>query len=213
MDMEQLSPDAPQPDLMGEDGLIKLLPTSDYDAFDRAGLRLWCHHHARYGLPTQELVAWLRDYIGNRLTIEIGAGAGDLAHHLGIAATDSKIQDDPRAARFYDLMKTPRIAYPHWVEKLDALAAIKRYRPAIVIGSWITHWIDPNKPPPKGGGSMFGVREDRLLRIGVTYVFIGNMVVHQHKPILKLPHLELALPFLRSRARHPEYNRVLIWNA
>jgi hypothetical protein len=59
---------------------------------------------------------------------------------------------------------------------------------------------------------MFGVQEDQLLATGVTYVFIGNLAVHQHKPILKRPHRELALPFLRSRARDPSLNRVLIWN-
>lgn len=213
MQFRTISADAPQPDLMGENHLIKLLPAATYDRFDPDGVRLWCHHHARYGLPTVELIGWLKDYIGRRHTIEIGAGAGDLAHHLGIKATDSKIQDEPEAATFYRLTQQPTIRYPAWVEKLDALAAIKKYRPQVVIASWVTHWIDPTKPAPPGGGCMFGVEEDRLLKTGVTYVLIGNLVVHQHKPILRKKHEEVALPFLRSRAHQPEMDRVLIWNA
>ena len=212
MQYDVISRDAQQPDLMGEDGILKLLPAAAYDEFDRDGVRLWCHHHARYGLPTVETVGWLKDYIGNRRAIEIGAGAGDLAHHLGIKATDSKIQDDPVAAKFYRVAQQPTIRYPAWVEKLEALAAIKKYGPQVVVASWVTHWLDPTKPIPPGGGCMFGVREDKLLKTGVVYVLIGNLVVHQHKPILRKKHREVALPFLRSRAHQPEYDRVLIWN-
>jgi hypothetical protein len=205
--------DAPQPDLMGPDNIIKLLPAADYDAFDSDGLRLWCHFQARYGLPTVELVAWLTHYIGDRKAIEIGAGTGDLAHHLKITATDNKVQDDPEAAIFYLLSRQPTIRYPAWVEKLDALAAIEKHRPQVVVASWVTHWVDPALPIPPGGGCMFGVHEDQLLATGVTYVFIGNAVVHQYKPILKVPHIELELPFVRSRANDSSANRVFIWNA
>ena len=207
-----ISSDTPQPHLMAENGLIKLLPAAAYNQFDPDGLRLWCHLHGRYGLPTVELIGWLKDYVGRRHTIEIGSGAGDLAHHLGIKATDSKIQDDPVAASYYRAMGQPTIRYPAWVEKLEALAAVKKYRPQVVIASWVTNWIDPNLPPPPGGGSVFGVREDRLLKTGVVYVLIGNLVVHQYKPILRKKHREVALPFLRSRAHQPEMDRVLIWN-
>jgi hypothetical protein len=204
--------DVPQPALLGADGLIKLLSAADYDRFDRDGLRLWCHLNARYGLPTIELITWLRDYIGDRSAIEIGSGSGDLAHHLGIQATDSKIQTDPIAAAFYRIAQQPVIQYPEWVEKLDALDAVKKYKPQVVVASWVTHWIDPTQPPPPGGGCMFGVKEDRLLVTGVTYVFIGNLLVHQHKPIMRLPHRTLEVPFLRSRANFPSEDRILIWN-
>jgi hypothetical protein len=204
---------APQPDLMGSDQYIKLLPSAAYDAFDRDGLRVWCHQNARYGLPTVELVEWLKTYINGRPAIEIGAGSGDLCHHLGIRGTDSKLQDDPRAAIYYQLLRQPTIHYPASVERLEALVAVKKYRPRIVIASWVTHWVDPSKPPPHGEGCMFGVREDRLLKLGVTYVFIGNLLIHQHKPILKLPHREIQVPFLRSRASVPALDRILIWNA
>ena len=212
MQYRTISADTPVPHLMGENGIVKLLPNAAYEQFHPDGLRLWCHNHARYGLPTVELIGWLKEYIGRRHAIEIGSGTGDLAHHLGIKATDSKIQDDPAAAMYYRAMGQPTIRYPAWVEKLDALAAISKYRPKVVIASWVTHWIDPTKPPPPGGGSMFGVPENRLLKTGVVYVLIGNLVVHQHKPILQKKHREVALPFLRSRAHQPEMDRVFIWN-
>jgi hypothetical protein len=209
---DYVDPAVPQPDLLGDDQIIKLLPAAAYDQFNWLGLRLWCHLHARYGLPTVELIEWLRIYIGDRSAIEIGSGAGDLAHHLGITATDSKIQDAPEARIFYLAIRQPTIRYPAWVEKLEALDAIAKYHPQVVVASWVTHWIDPDKPPPPGGGCMFGVHEDRLLATGVTYVMIGNLGVHAHKPILQRAHREVRLPFLRSRARDPSLDRVFIWN-
>jgi len=212
MEVSVVRSDAPQPDLLGPDQIIKLLPAVEYDKFDRDGLRLWCHHNGRYGLPTVELIAWLKDYIGNRPAIEIGSGAGDLAYHLGIRGTDSKIQTDPLAAAFYRLMQQPLIHYPDWVEKLEAWDAVWKYKPQVVVASWVTHWIDPHGPPPPGGGCMFGVREDHLLSTGVTYVLIGNLLVHRYKPIMQRPHRTIEVPFLRSRANFPDQDRILIWN-
>lgn len=210
--MNFIRTDAPQPDLMGPDHYLKLLPSAAYDAFDRDGLRLWCNRQARYGLPTVELIEWLRTYIDGRDGIEIGSGSGDLCHHLGIRGTDSKLQNDPKAAIFYMLQNQPTIRYPASVERLEALEAITKYKPRIVVASWVTHWIDPDKGVPPGGGCMFGVHEDQLLATGAIYVFIGNLRVHQHKPILQLPHREIKLPFLRSRASDPSLDRVFIWN-
>lgn len=199
--------------LMGPDNIIKLLSATDYDKIDHDDLRVWCHVHARYGLPTIELIDWLKTYIDGRTAIEIGSGSGDLAHHLGIRGTDDKTQDKPDVVLYYRLIRQPTIKYPSWVEKLDALDAIKQYRPQVVVASWVTHWIDPDQDVPVGGGSVYGVHEDQIVESGATYIFIGNMAVHRHKPILKLPHQELRLPFLRSRAADPSLDRVLLWNA
>lgn len=201
------------PDLLQADGILKLLPAVDYDKIPQDTLTYWCGKYARYGLPTQELIIWLRDYIGDRHTIEIGAGNGDLAYHLGITATDSKMQQFADVQAHYARMSQPVIKYPYWVEKLDAEAAIIKYRPQIVISSWITHWIDPNKPVPAGGGSIYGVKEDKLISSGITYIMIGHKITHQFKPILKLPHQTLVLPFLRSRTHGRQSdNLMFIWN-
>jgi len=199
-------------DLLDERGQLKLLPTAAYDAFSRESLIAWCYHNARYGVPTIELVQWLKDRIGGRSAIEIGSGAGDLAYHLGIPATDSKLQKKPAVRAFYDLAGQPVIRYPKFVQNLDALEAIEEYRPEVVVASWVTHWVDPNLPLPSGAiGCMYGVREDLLLATGVTYILIGNLHVHKQKPIFALPHEEHNLPFLRSRATFPDLNRVWIW--
>jgi hypothetical protein len=109
-------------------------------------------------------------------------------------------------------MRQPVIRYPDWIEKVEALEAVQKYKPQIVVASWVTHWIDPHAPMPPGGGSMFGVQEDQLLATGVIYVFIGNLLVHHYKPIMKRPHRMIELPFLRSRANVPDNDRILIWN-
>lgn len=204
--------ETPLPDLLDEQGHLKLLSSAEFDAIPRDALRLWCHFNGRYGLPTQELVAYLKKRIAGRKAIEIGSGYGDLAYHLGIPATDSWIMTDPGVAAFYKAMQQPVINYPPFVEKIEALDAIRKYKPEIVIASWVTRWVDPNLPVPQGGGSIHGVKEDLLLATGVTYIFIGNLGVHGHKPIRNLEHQELIFPFVRSRAIDPSLDRVMIWN-
>lgn len=55
--------------------------------------------HGIYAFPTEELVAFLRDLIGGRSAIEIGAGHGRLAAALGIPATDNRQREGPASAR------------------------------------------------------------------------------------------------------------------
>src|SRR5271170_675184 len=74
---------------------LKLLSYKEYDKIDRIALKLFCHATGRYGLPTIELVEYLKELIGGRSAIEIGAGNGDLGRHLGIPMTDSRLQEDP----------------------------------------------------------------------------------------------------------------------
>jgi hypothetical protein len=199
------------PDLLDPAGMMKLVAAADIDAIDPLALRHWCHSESRYGLPTVELIDWLRSYLHGRAAIEIGAGAGDLAFHLGIPATDSLIQNKPEIKRYYEAMGQPIIKYPAWVEGIDGLAAIDKYKPEVVIASWVTQWVDPNNPNPPEG-SIFGVKEDVLLSKKVIYLFIGNLGVHRQKAILRQPHRELNLPFVRSRAIDPSLNRIFIWN-
>lgn len=202
----------PMPDWLDDNGLIKLHSAAEIDKVSPQARALWCHVHARYGIPTQELIAWLKTIIGNRRAIEIGSGSGDLAHHLGIQATDSRMQDNPEIRAMYQMTRQPTIAYPPFVRKLEALDAVEEYDPDVVVASWVTRWIDPDKPMPASGGSIFGVKEEKIVEKGITYVLIGNHSVHGNKDILKLDHRELNLPFLRSRSSKPDLNRVWIWN-
>lgn len=192
--------------------VMRLMSVADIDRWPRDSVRVWCHENARYGLPTIETIDWLRQRIAGRSVIEIGAGAGDLCHHLGICGTDSKVQrNNALAIEFYERTHQPRIRYPGWVKEIDAVDAVRHYKPEVVVASWVTHWVDPSRPPPNDAGCMFGVREDQILDLGCEYIMIGNLAVHQHKPILALPHEELILPFIRSRSARPELDRVFIW--
>lgn len=194
-----------------ENGAIKLLPAEFYDRADWTALRLWCHKNARYGLPTIELVDWLKKQIGNRKAIEIGAGSGDLCRHLGIIGTDNHMQEWPDVRLYYAATGQPVVKYGAWVERLDALEAVEKHKPDVVIGSWITHWIDPDLPVPPGGGNMYGVKEDEMLKLVDTYIMIGNLETHKAKPILNLPHEEFDFPWIKSRAKERNLNRIFVW--
>lgn len=198
--------------ILEPNGALRLMPASYYDSLDWNDLRIWCHYNARYGLPTVELIQWLRDRIGDRPAMEIGAGSGDLCHHLGIRGVDNHQQTWPHVMLYYAATKQPTIKYGPWVQNHDALKAVKMFKPKVVIGSWITHWIDPDKPPPPGGGNMHGVKEDQLLDLVDEYIMIGNLETHGSKPIMSLPHTELQLPFVKSRASNPDLDRIFIWS-
>lgn len=199
--------------LLDDNGFLKILPASFYEELDPVGLRLFCHIHARYGLPTKELVEFLKGYIGNKSAIEIGAGCGDLGRALDIPMTDNFCQEWPDVKAMYLAAEQPTIQYGRDVERLDALEAARKYKPDIVIGQWVTNWIDPNLPAPPGGGSMYGIKEDLLLEECQSYVMIGNSNVHGHKPILQKRHTEIQNrnKAIRSRADDQSMNVVYIW--
>lgn len=152
------------PDLLDQDGSLRLMPASEYDKIEQPALQIWCHHNTRYGLPTTELVEWIQNRIGNRAAIEIGSGCGDLAKHLGIPGTDSKVQEKKWVQDLYRLSGNKTIFYPGWVKRLDALSAIERYEPQVVVASWVTQWVDPNIFTTEKG-CVAGVKEDELLAI------------------------------------------------
>jgi hypothetical protein len=126
--------------------------------------------------------------------------------------TDNYNQEMPDVKKYYAITGQPTIRYGKDVEKLDALEAQAKYKPQVIIGSWVTQWIDPNLPPPPGGGNMYGIKEPELLERlppGGSYIHIGAHGIHDFKKILALPHETYELPFLRSR--RPD-NVVYVWN-
>lgn len=176
------------------------LPTSyDYDRIPFQELRMYCHTQAKYLLVTKELIDFLKILIKDKTAIEIGAGCGDLGKHLNIPMTDNHCQTWPDVKQYYQATEQPTITYGSKVERIDALEAVKKYKPDIVIGAWVTQWISPDIPPPPGGGSVYGIKEDEILRLVDAYVVIGAEEIHKHKDILKYPHTKLDAPFVRSR--------------
>lgn len=213
MEIRILNANLELPDLLDGDGFLKILHDEEYDHIPPGALRLWCHKYARYGLPTVELLCWLKERIVGRKAIEIGAGSGDLARALGIPATDNRMQEWPEIRWHYELTGQPVIHYPDFVQNLDALDAVRQYQPEVVVASWVTEWIDPNLPPPEHGGNAWGVKEDEILAMGCDYILIGNQKIHGSKKIIAEPHEEFVLPFLRSRATYPALDRVWVWRS
>lgn len=70
----------------------------------------------------------LRDLIGPRLCLEIGAGDGTLTrflNELGVSATATD-----------DYTWSDKITYPETVIRMDASAALLQYSPQVVLCSW-----------------------------------------------------------------------------
>ena len=165
--------------LLDSKGRLKVVPTEVYQGIDPTDLRVWCHKKAFYALPTTELLEWLKARIGGRRAIEIGSGNGCLGRALGIPMTDNMSQNWPNVAMMYVLQRQPRVQYGEDVEDLDALAAVQKYQPQVVLGAWVTQWISPRLPPPPGGGSIFGIKEDQILRSPSVqeYIVVGNKLI------------------------------------
>lgn len=182
--------------LLDDQGRHKVVPASTYAGIPRDKLRLWCHQHAIYGLPTPELIDMIRAIINGRSAIEIGSGAGCLGRTLGIPLTDNLCQTWPDVAAYYTITGQPVIRYPQDVEPLNAQDAIRKYRPKVVVASWVTQITDGTRP-----GSMYGVDEDALLAEVETYIVFGSIKNHGHKGICRIPHRVIQEPWMWSRAQ------------
>jgi len=193
---------------LNDDGTLPLRTCAEYDAIDPSLLRAACHFYARYCLPTVELIQYLKELIGDQKAIEIGAGCGDLGRHLGIIMTDSFLQERPDIKFRLKAMEQPAIKYGRDVKSYEASDAIKRFKPDIVIGAWITQWIDP-RAPDQGSGSPWGVKEELILHHVKRYIVIGADNVHRDKAIMKYPHQKIPAPFARSRRQD---NFIWIWD-
>lgn len=186
------------PDVIGPDGRPRIMPAAYYAGTTREERALLGHRHGIYLLPTVELVESLRAVIAGRRAIEIGSGNGVLAEALGIPATDSCMQADANIAALYALSGQPTVTYGSNVEALDAVAAIDKYRPQVVVAAWVTHKYSAGRH--EAGGNMFGVDEDRLLDSCEQYLFVGNERVHQGKVIWSAPHWIAYPDYVYSRA-------------
>jgi len=197
------------PIFLDEDGLLSPFPASALKHVPQDHISIWCVKHAVYQLPTIELIAWLKDRIGDSHAIEICAGKSGIGHLLGITATDSYCQVEiPEIKMYYELLRQPTIQPPDYVVKMDANKAVKYYDPQIIIGAWVTQrWLsDADKD-----GNAFGPLEEEFLVPGKQYIHIGNEATHGTKRILKYPHQKFCFPWLKSRAFEPEKNAIWIW--
>lgn len=185
-------------EVLGPDGRQTPQPASVYAKHDittRVGL---CVKHGIYGLVTHELVEFIREQIAGRTAIEIGSGDGVLAAALGIPATDSRMQERADVRSTYEkLMQTP-VRYGTQVEHLDGAQAVIKYRPQVIVASWLTHRWHPDEPTL--GGNMYAPDELMLLANCQTLIFVGNSGAHSRHRLLRKTHLYWEFDWLYSRA-------------
>lgn len=194
-------------------GRLRPVPGAELTRVPHAHLQLWCHHAGVYGVPTLELIEAFRERIGGRSAIEIGAGVGVFGRELGIPMTDSHAMDRPEVRELYAALQQPTTPYGPDVENLDAAAAVAKYRPQVVLGSWITQCASPNLPPPPGGGSVYGVDEFAMMEHVETYLLFGNDAVHAQKDLFRCGLFRVKVlrsTAFYSRARFPEQNALYV---
>ena len=189
--------------------MIKPVSQSYVDSLDRIDLRAYCHYRGIYTVVTHELIDYLKLLLNVEETIEIGSGNGTLALGLGIPATDNWLQADPMIALHYTMMGQPIIKYPAFVERLDGIEAIKKYKPHTVLGSWITHkWRDEE---PEREGNQWAPDEEEIMANCDRYVMIGNKETHKRNRLFnkKKYHCTVLQPVeLRSRAKQVDANAI-----
>jgi len=197
--------------LLNEDGLPKILPAATYNNIPHELLQAWTNIRGIYQVITKEQVEWTKMKIADRSAIEICAGYGTLGRALQIPFTDVKLQEDESIASIYRKHKTFTINYPKDVIKMEAIEAIRHYRPQVVIGCFVTQW--GSHEMPLAPSSPYGPKEWEFFDEGVeTYINFGNKAPHFNKRLYAMPHEELWLPWLVTRCNYPNLNRVWIFN-
>lgn len=197
------------PDVMEAPGRPRAMSASFYKGTTIQERALFGNKNSLYNLPTVEQVEWLREFIGGRPALEIGAQHGRLAEWLGIRATDSRTSLRPEMELRLRAAGLPPPVYGANVKHFEATLGTIWYRPQVVVGAWVTH-IN-NDPNHDNHGSMYGVDEEFIIRNCDAYVLIGNREVHKHKPILKLPHEEFEPDWLFSRSMSGAPEFIGIW--
>lgn len=198
------------PDVLDDAGHLRVMPGAYYRGTSVQERALFGVRHGLYGFLTEELIEWLHTVIDGRSAIEIGAGHGGLAAALDIVATDSCLQSDPDVAAYYAALGQPPVRYGRNVEKLDAAQAVDKYRPQVVIASWVTHLYQQSRHG--AGGNMFGVDEEYILDECEAYIFIGNTAVHRGKSIWSRPHEIWHPDWVFSRAVNGSPDFIAIWS-
>jgi hypothetical protein len=193
---------------LDDKGRLVVLPFEFWQQYTQIEISHFCSQHGLYCIPTTELVAWLKAEIGERKAIEIGSGNGVLAEALGIPATDSRMQENPFFTAYFAELKQAVVPYGENVRMLDGIDAVRTLKPDVVVAAWVTHKFRENEGWRKGNA--FGVAEEYIVR-RADYVFIGNRHVHQHKPILEMPHEEYEFPWLVSRSFSGQPNFIGVW--
>lgn len=189
-----------------EGGLPRAVPAEFLSRFPRNDFLVWCHRNAIYQYPTVELVSWLRGQMAGQTALEIGAGNVCLGRFLAIPMADTYYQThNPEIRQFMGALRQPPTSPQPGVDPLDAIAAIDKYNPSVVIGSWITHRYNGTSGLPYGVDSLQVVSRCK-------YVLLGNLHVAKGHPLFERSHTAIRFPWLVSRAHDPAQNRAWVWD-
>lgn len=187
---------------------LKVLPSSEWLKYPWQEIRMLMHEIAVYVLPTEELLDYLDELIGDEKAIEICAGTGNIGRNLDIVMTDSYQQRDHKLTnQLYKLTGQPVIQYPKDVIKCDAYHAVRRMKPHTVVGCYATHKWREDTQDGNDRGVDFMDLFDHCERI----ILVGNKDTHKNNPLMAVPHVEMMLPGLITRAEDHTKNRIFIW--
>ena len=190
------------------DGSLKLLSAKEANSyieeFGRINFIVWCYEQAIYTLPTVELVDWLKTQINDpKDTLEICSGNNGLSDLLGITGVDSRAQNIYR--KEYKRISQATTDPPDNIVNMDAIEAVIKFKPNLVIASWATQEWDGTH------GFERGVKETIILNSTDKYIHIGNEGIHGEKKIRRVPHQALRFDWLVTRSQHPQKNCIYIW--
>ena len=197
--------------LIGEDGLLRILPARVYADLPRPFLQIWAGEMGYHLFPTEELVEWIRGEIGGQTAIEICAGAGILGRALGVPCIDWDVCSRfPEVRLLYDMNRQgiPMIG-PH-CEKIEALEAVAKYQPEVVFGGYITQRSLPGDPTSMAG-SFAGVDERELIRHVRKYIVVGSLGTHGKKKIWRDRTRDLSPDWIVTRSANPEDQIIAVW--
>ena len=196
--------------LIAADGSLNVVPAETFKHFTQDQISLFCVKYGFYCLPTIELIKFIKALIDGKKAIEIGAGNGSVGRALGIPMTDNFQQTIPKYKQYYDMANQATVPYGPDVKPMDAITAVRRLKPKVVLGCWVTHQYDPRFQ--ERGGNEVGIKEEWILKNCQRYILVGNEHVHRDKPILDMEHTTFKGDWIISRSFSPEKNMIKVWN-
>lgn len=191
-------------------GRLLVKPAAFYEQFDHSQIQVFCVKHGYYNLPTEELITFLQEFVGDYPVIEIGAGNGAIGRAMGVTMTDSYVQNAPSYKKAYSAARQATVPYGDDVLHLEALAAVKKFKPHTVLASWVTPKAILNRPDL--GGHPYGVDVRKLRKQVKRYVLVGNYKVHESTVrLLGTPDASYFDVGLVQRSTVPDLDVVMVW--
>lgn len=190
-----------------ENGRLKEMSCADYLSLPFPVMFNLMNKYSIYVAPTIEFLDYLDDLIGDKSCIEICAGMGYIGKGLNLEhITDSYVQVSDKEVNATLIARggVPTNP-PSFVEKLEAVKAVKKYHPHTVLVCYGTH------KDLFGSGTSFGVDYKELKRYCRRIIFVGNALTHRESPILRMAQTIQCPDGLVTKSANPEHNLVAIW--